>query len=158
LKKIPMTVHGADLLRDELKKLKSGERRAVIKEIAEARAHGDLSENAEYDAAKDRQGQIEARIRDYTDRVARAEVIDVTTLPASGRVVFGSTITIFDESSDAEFQYRIVGVHEADIKRGLLSVESPIARALLGCVIGDEARVEAPRGLRVFEIVDVQYL
>jgi len=152
-----MTPAGYEFVAAELERHKKVLRPRVIKDIEEARAHGDLSENAEYDAAKDRQGQIEARIRDYTDRVARAEVIDVTTLPASGRVVFGSTITIFDESSDAEFQYRIVGVHEADIKRGLLSVESPIARALLGCVIGDEARVEAPRGLRVFEIVDVQY-
>jgi len=158
MQRVPMTPAGYEHVAAELERHKKVLRPRVIKDIEEARAHGDLSENAEYDAAKERQGQIEARIRDYEDRVARAEIIDVTTLPVSDRVVFGATITIFDEAIDEELQYRIVGVHEADVKRGLLSVESPIARALLGCETGDEARVQAPRGLRVFEIVNVQYL
>ena len=158
MQRVPMTPAGYEFVSGELERHKTVLRPQCIKDIEEARAHGDLSENAEYDAAKERQGQVEARIRELEDRVARAEVIDVTTLPVSDRVVFGCTITLFDEASDEELKYRIVGVDEADVKAGLLSVESPIARALLGRSAGDEARVQAPRGLRVFEIVDVEYI
>ncbi len=152
-----MTARGAERLRAELKKLKTEERPAVIKAIAEARSHGDLSENAEYHAAREQQGFIEGRIADIESRLGNAEIIDVTKLAASGKVVFGSTVQLEDEGSGAKVQYQLVGDDEADIKQGLLSVSSPIARALIGRVEGDVVDVAAPGGTRSYEIIAVRY-
>ncbi len=137
MSKVPMTVRGAELLRDELKKLKSEDRPAVIKAIAEARAHGDLKENAEYHAAKEQQGFIEWRIKDIEGKLSNTQVIDVTTIDAKGRVVFGSTVQLLDEQTGKEIVYKIVGEDEADIKIGLISFSSPMARALIGKNEGD---------------------
>jgi transcription elongation factor GreA len=158
MNKIPITVRGAERLREELKRLKGTERPAVIKAIAEARAHGDLSENAEYHAAKEQQGFIEGRIKNIESKLAHAQVIDVTRLSADGRVVFGATVNLSDADSGEEVTYRIVGEDEADIKEGLLSVNSPVARALIGKLEGDEVTVQVPGGTRLFEIVAVRYV
>jgi transcription elongation factor GreA len=152
-----MTVRGANLLRDELKKLKSEDRPSVIQAIAEARAHGDLKENAEYHAAKDQQGFIEARIKDIEAKLSNIEVIDVTTIDAKGKVVFGSTVKLLDMQTDSEIVYTIVGEDEADIKTGLISFTSPIARAMIGKNEGDEVSFSAPGGEKYYEVIEVRY-
>ncbi len=155
---IPLTRRGAEKLREELHRLKTVERHAVIQAIAEARAQGDLSENAEYDAAKDKQGFIEGRIQEVESKLAMAQVIDPATLDAGGRVVFGSTVDLEEESSGDAVTYQIVGEDEADLKLGLISVGSPIARALIGKEAGDVADVQAPGGVKRYEIVEVRYV
>ncbi len=151
-----MTAEGHAALDAELKHLKSVERPAVIQAISEAREHGDLSENAEYHAAKEKQSFIEGRVAELEDKLARAEVIDVTKLKGE-KVVFGATVTLTDTDTEKQVTYRIVGEDEADIAKGKVSVGSPIARALIGKTIGDEAEVAAPGGARVYEIEDVQF-
>jgi transcription elongation factor GreA len=153
-----MTLRGAERLRTELKKLKSIDRPNVIKAIAEARAHGDLSENAEYHAARDQQSFMEGRINDIEQRLGNCEIIDVTTLSASGRVVFGSTVELEGQDGGGAVKYQLVGDDEADIKQGLLSVSSPIARALIGKSEGDVVDVTTPGGTRSYEIVSVRYV
>jgi transcription elongation factor GreA len=153
-----MTLRGAERLRQELKQLKSEARPNVIKAIAEARAHGDLSENAEYHAAREQQSFIEGRINDIENRLSNSEVIDVTRLPATGRVVFGATVELVDEDGGGKVTYQLVGDDEANIKQGLLSVSSPIARALIGKSEGDAVDVTVPGGLRSYEIVSVRYV
>jgi len=153
-----MTLRGAERLREELKKLKSHDRPTVIKAIAEARAHGDLSENAEYHAAREQQSFIEGRINDIEHRLSSSEIIDVTRLVASGRVVFGATIELEDQDGGGKVRYQLVGDDEADIKHGLLSVSSPIARALIGKSEGDVVDVTTPGGTRSYEIVSVRYV
>jgi transcription elongation factor GreA len=155
---IPLTKRGADKLKDELQRLKSVERHAVIQAIAEARAQGDLSENAEYEAAKDKQGFIEGRILEIEGKLAAAQIIDPSSLDAGGKVVFGSTVDLEEEASGAKVTYQIVGDDEADLKHGLISISSPIARALIGKEAGDVAEVQAPGGLKSYEIVDVRYV
>ena len=155
---IPLTRRGAEKLREELHRLKSVERHAVIQAIAEARAQGDLSENAEYDAAKDKQGFIEGRILELEAKLAAAQVIDPATVDAGGRVVFGATVDLEEEATGAAVSYQIVGDDEADLKLGLISVSSPIARALIGKGEGDVAEVRAPGGLKTYEIVAVRYV
>jgi transcription elongation factor GreA len=154
---IPLTKRGAEKLKDELQRLKSVERHAVIQAIAEARAQGDLSENAEYEAAKDKQGFIEGRILEIESKLAAAQVIDPSALDAGGKVVFGSTVDLEEESSGAQVTYQIVGDDEADLKHGLISISSPIARALIGKETGDVAEVQAPGGVKSYEIVAVRY-
>lgn len=156
MNKVPMTVRGAERLREELRKLKSEERPRIIKAIAEARAHGDLRENAEYQAAKDQQGFIEGRIKEIEAKLSNIQVIDVTTVDARGKVVFGATVELLDESG-SEIEYRIVGEDEADIKAGLISFTSPIARALIGKTEGDEVEVAAPGGAKRYEVIAVRY-
>jgi len=158
MNKVPLTVVGADLLRNELQRLKSVERPNVIAAIAEARSHGDLSENAEYDAAKEKQGFVEGRIKDLEGKLSNAQIIDPRHLDAEGRVVFGATVELVDAETGDEVKYQIVGDDEANIKGGKISVGSPIARALIGKYAGDVADVNAPGGLRHYEIVDVHYL
>jgi transcription elongation factor GreA len=153
-----MTLRGAERLRQELKQLKSEARPNVIKAIAEARSHGDLSENAEYHAAREQQSFIEGRINEIEGRLSNAEVIDVTKLNASGRVVFGSTVEVEDQDIGAKLVYQLVGDDEADIKNGLLSVSSPIARALIGKIEGDVVDVTAPGGTKRYEIISVRYI
>lgn len=153
--RIPITRVGQQKLKDELKRLRSVEKPRNIREIEEARAHGDLSENAEYHAAKERQGQLDGEIRRLEDVLARAEVIDVSRL-SGDRVVFGATVELASES-DTTVVYRIVGEYEADIKQGLLAVTSPIARGLIGREVGDTVKVQAPGGAREFEIVDIRF-
>ena len=155
---IPLTKRGAEKLKDELHRLKTVERHAVIKAISEARAQGDLSENAEYEAAKDKQGFIEGRILEIESKMAAAQVIDPSALDAAGRVVFGATVDLEEESSGAEVTYQIVGEDEADLKQGKISIGSPIARALIGKEAGDVADVMAPGGTRRYEIVEVRYV
>jgi transcription elongation factor GreA len=155
---IPLTRRGADKLKDELQRLKSVERHAVIQAIAEARAQGDLSENAEYEAAKDKQGFIEGRIIEIEGKLAAAQIIEPATLDAGGRVVFGSTVDLEEEASGSQVTYQIVGDDEADLKQGLISISSPIARALIGKEAGDVAEVQAPGGVKSYEIVDVRYV
>jgi transcription elongation factor GreA len=152
-----MTVRGADLLRDELKKLKSEDRPTVIRAIAEARAHGDLKENAEYHAAKDQQGFIEARIKDIEAKLSNIQVIDVTAVDARGKIIFGATVELMDEQSGQKIVYKIVGEDEADIKDGLISYTSPIARALIGKNEGDEVHFSAPGGEKHYEVIEVRY-
>ena len=154
---IPLTIRGAEKLRQELAQLKNVERHAVIQAISEARAQGDLSENAEYEAAKDKQGFIEGRILEIESKLAAAQVIDPAKLNAEGRVVFASTVDLEDEDSGAKVTYQIVGDDEADLKQGLVSISSPIARALIGKVEGDVAEVQAPGGLKHYEIIAVRY-
>jgi len=154
--KIPMTVDGYNHLHEELKRLKTVERPSVVRAIAEARTHGDLAENAEYHAARERQSFIEGRLAELEDKIARAEVIDVSKL--SGSVVkFGATVTLADEETDEEQTFRIVGEDEADIKNGRLSVTSPLARALIGKTNGDSVEVSTPRGNKSYEIVTVAF-
>jgi transcription elongation factor GreA len=155
---IPLTRRGAEKLREELARLKSVERHAVIQAISEARSQGDLTENAEYEAAKDKQGFIEGRIQEIESKLAAAQVIDPAGIDADGRVVFGSTVDLEDEDSGAAVTYQIVGDDEADLKLGLTSISSPIARALIGKSSGDIAEVQAPGGIKSYEIVGVRYL
>ncbi|MBK6603231.1 MAG: transcription elongation factor GreA [Betaproteobacteria bacterium] len=159
MKKHPMTVHGAERLRAELHRLKTVERPAVIQAIAEARSHGDLSENADYDAAKERQGFIEGRIADVESKLAHAQVINPADIyDHEGRVVFGATVELEDAISGDTVSYQIVGDDEADIKLGKISVSSPIARALIGKSEGDTAEVQAPGGVREYEVLVVRYV
>lgn len=158
MSKVPLTVRGAEKLRDELSRLKSVERPRVIKAIAEARAHGDLKENAEYHAAREEQGFIEGRIKEIEAKLANAQIIDVQTLNPNGRVVFGATVDIIDQDSGQESTYQIVGEDEADIKQGLISVNSPIARALIGREEGEIVTLRAPGGIREYEIAEVRYV
>ncbi len=153
----PITARGAERLRAELKKLKSEDRPTVIKAIAEARGHGDLSENAEYHAAREQQGFIEGRIGEIEGRLSMAEIIDVAKLPQNGKVFFGATVEIEDCDSGKRFTYQVVGEDEADIRLNLIAITSPIARALVGKVQGDEVDVDAPGGRRSYEIVGVRY-
>ena len=155
---IPITVKGAEKLKAELHKLKTKDRPDVIAAIAEARSHGDLSENAEYEAAKDRQGFIEGRIKEIEGKLTAAKVIDPSTLDAGGKVVFGATVDLEDEDTGNAVTYQIVGEDEADLKLGLINVGSPIARALIGKEEGDTAEVQAPGGVRRYEITGVRYL
>jgi len=155
---IPLTKRGAEKLKEELQRLKTKDRPAVIAAIAEARSHGDLSENAEYDAAKDRQGFIEGRIKEVEGKLAAAQIIDPSALDAGGKVVFGATVELEDEDSGDQVTYQIVGEDEADLKHGLINISSPIARALIGKEEGDTAEVQAPGGIRRYEVVAVSYL
>ncbi len=154
---IPITKRGAEKLKEELQRLKTVDRPGVIAAIAEARSHGDLSENAEYDAAKDRQGFIEGRIQEVESKLSAAQIIDPTQLDAGGKVVFGATVDLEDEDSGDAVTYQIVGEDEADLKQGLINVSSPIARALIGKEEGDTAVVQAPGGERRYEVVGVRY-
>lgn len=157
MNKVPITVRGAEKLREELRKLKFDDRPRIVKAIAEARAHGDLKENAEYHAAKDEQGLSEARIRDIEAKLGNAEIIDVTGFGTTGRVIFGATVELMEEKDGREVTYTIVGDDEADIGAGLISISSPIARALIGKEEGDLAVVNAPAGEKTYEIVEVKY-
>lgn len=157
MSKVPLTVIGAEKLREELHRLKTVERPWVIAAIAEARAHGDLSENAEYDAAKERQGFIEGRIQEVEGKLSNAQIIDPKMLDADGRCVFGATVDLEDQDSGTSVTYQIVGEDEANIKLGKLSLASPMARALIGKYTGDIAQVQAPGGIREFEIIDIRY-
>ncbi len=157
MNKVPITVRGANLLRDEVKRLKSQDRPAIIQAIAEARAHGDLKENAEYHAAKEQQGFIEARIKDIEGKLSNLQVIDVMNIDAKGKIVFGSTVELLDLQTDSEIVYKIVGEDEADIKTGLISFTSPIARALIGKNEGDEVSFAAPAGEKFYEVIEVRY-
>lgn len=158
VKRFPITLRGAEALRNELRKLKSEDRPNVIKAIAEARAHGDLSENAEYHAAREQQGFIEGRIQELEGKLGNAEIIDVTSMEPTGKVIFGSTIDLEDEDSGAKVTYQIVGEDEADIKAGRISVGSPIARALVGKSEGDSVDVTTPGGKRSYEVIAVRYV
>ena len=155
---VPITVIGAQLLKDELQRLKHVERPAVINAISEARAQGDLSENAEYDAAKERQSFIEGRIAELEGKLSAAQIIDPTLLDAEGRVVFASTVTLQDLESGDNVTYQIVGDDEADLKVSKISISSPIARALIGKYAGDEVEVQAPAGVRSYEIIEIKYI
>jgi len=157
MEKVPMTAEGYHALDEELKRLKTVERPAVISAIGEARAHGDLSENAEYHAAKDRQGWIEGQIAEIEDRMARAQVIDVSKLSGS-QVKFGATVSVIDEDTELEARYQIVGDHEADVKLGKISISSPIARAMIGKENGDVVEVNTPTGVKAYEIVKVEWV
>jgi transcription elongation factor GreA len=154
----PITKRGAEMLKAELHKLKTVERPAVIQAISEARAQGDLSENADYDAAKERQGFIEGRIQEVEGKLSAAQVIDPSTIQAEGRVVFGATVELEDEDSGQRVKYQIVGEDEADLKQGLINISSPIARAMIGKSEGDTAVVMAPGGEKAYEIVAVSYI
>ncbi len=158
MNKVPLTARGAEQLRSELEQLKRVERPKVIAAIAEARAHGDLKENAEYHAAREQQGFIEGRIKDIEGKLSHAQIIDVTRLPANGRVVFGATVDVLELDKDEEHRFIIVGDDEADIKQGMISISSPIARGLIGKSEGDVALIEAPGGKREFEILEVRYV
>ena len=158
MNKVPLTVNGAEQLRKELHHLKTVERPSVIAAIQEARAHGDLSENAEYDAAKERQSFVEGRILEVEGKLSNAQVIDPANLDVDGRCVFGATVEIEDSESGDSYTYQIVGDDEADIKSGKISVSSPIARALIGKYAGDVAEVVAPGGVREYEIIEVKYI
>jgi transcription elongation factor GreA len=157
MEKVPMTGEGYDTLDEELKRLKTAERPSVIAAISEARAHGDLSENAEYHAAKERQGWIEGRIAEIEDKMARAQVIDVTKLSGK-QVKFGATVTVVDEDTEEEARYQIVGEHEADIKRGRLALTSPLARGMIGKESGDAVEVSTPSGIKAYEILKVEWV
>lgn len=158
MQKVPLTVIGADRLRAELHQLKTVERPSVIAAIAEARSHGDLSENAEYDAAKERQSFVEGRIAEVESKLSNAQIIDPKLLDADGRCVFGATVDLEDLENGDPVTYQIVGDDEADIKSGKISISSPIARALIGKHAGDVAEVQAPGGVREYEVLDVKYI
>lgn len=158
MKKTPMTIAGAEQLKVELHRLKTVERPRIIQAIAEARSHGDLSENAEYHAAKEQQGFVEGRIAELDVKLSTAQIIDPKTVNANGRVVFGATLKLMDEHSDQEVTYQIVGDYEADIAHGKISISSPIARALIGKGQGDVVEVQVPGGLRSYEILDIRYI
>lgn len=158
MSKTPLTKAGAEMLKAELHRLKTVDRPNVINAIAEARSHGDLSENAEYDAAKERQGFIEGRINEIENKLATAQIIDPKLLDADGRCVFGATVDLADQESGEPVSYQIVGEDEADLKAGKISISSPIARALIGKYAGDVAEVQAPGGVREYEILDVRYV
>jgi transcription elongation factor GreA len=153
---VPMTVEGHRRLQEELKTLVRIERPKVVQDIAEARSHGDLSENAEYDAAKERQGFVEGRIQELNDKIARAQVIDTATVK-SDKIVFGATVTLFDVDTEKEATYQIVGEDEADIKDGKISITSPVGRALIGHSVDEEVRIVVPSGVRVYEITRISY-
>ncbi len=157
MSKVTLTLHGAELLRKELHRLKTADRPAVIAAIAEARSHGDLSENAEYDAAKERQGFIEGRIQEVEGKLGNAQIIDPKALDADGRVVFGATVELEDIKAKKTVTYQIVGDDEADLKHNKISLNSPVARALIGKFGGDVAEVHTPGGVREYEILDVKY-
>lgn len=157
MSKVPMTVRGAELLREELKKLKYDERRRITQAIADARAHGDLRENAEYHAAKEQQGFVEARIKEIEAKLSNTQIIDVTTLDNQGKIIFGSTVALRDLKLNEETTYKIVGEDEADINAGLISFTSPIARAMIGKHEGDEVSFSAPGGEKTFEVIEVRY-
>ncbi|HXS28099.1 MAG TPA: transcription elongation factor GreA [Steroidobacteraceae bacterium] len=157
MKRTPMTLRGAEALRAELKRLKSEARPGIIKAIAEARGHGDLSENAEYHAAREQQGFIEGRINEIETKLANAEIIDPSKLPNTGKVVFGALVELEDQDEGVRVIYQIAGEDEADIRAGRISITSPIARALVGKVQGEVVEVTTPRGLRFYEIVTVRY-
>jgi transcription elongation factor GreA len=157
MEKVPMTAGGFAALDEELKRLKTVERPAVIGAISEARSHGDLSENAEYHAAKDRQGWIEGRIAEIEDRMARAQIIDVTKL-SGGQVKFGATVTVVDEDTEEKSRYQIVGEHEADVKDGRISVTSPLSRAMIGKEVGDVVEVNTPGGVKAYEILKLEWI
>ena len=158
MSKVPLTVRGAQKLREELDRLKKVDRPRIIQAIAEARAHGDLKENAEYHAAREQQGFIEGRIKEVEGKLSHAHVIDVTKLHAHGKVVFGATVDVVELDNDEEHTFQIVGDDEADTKNGLISVSSPIARSLIGKEEGDVASVDTPGGIREFEIVEIRYV
>ncbi len=158
MNKVPLTKAGADKLNAELRELKSVRRPKVIQAIAEAREHGDLKENAEYHAAREEQGFIEGRVKDIEGKLSNAQIIDVKTMKDTGRVIFGTTVVIYDEDEDKEITYQIVGEDEADIKQGKISVSSPVAMALIGKEVDDVALVKAPSGDKEFEIVAVKYI
>lgn len=158
MSKVPLTLRGAEKLRVELQELKSVKRPNVIKAIAEARAHGDLKENAEYHAARDQQSFIEGRINDIEGKLSNAQIIDIAALSANGRIVFGATVDLTDENTGKEITYQIVGEDEADIKANLISITSPIARALIGKEQGDVAEVNAPGGKKMYDILAVRYV
>ena len=157
MNQIPMTEHGARLLRDELKRLKTVERPRIVEAIADAREHGDLKENAEYHAAREQQGFCEGRIQEIESKLSNAQIIDVTKVPNNGKVIFGSTVTVYNTKTDEEVTYKIVGDDEADIKSNLISVNSPIARALIGKEIDEIATVTTPNGEVEYEVVAVEY-
>jgi transcription elongation factor GreA len=156
MEKVPMTAEGHQALDEELKRLKQAERPAVIAAIAEARQHGDLSENAEYHAAKERQGWIEGRIAEIEDKMARAQVIDVSKL-SGAQIKFGATVSVVDEDTEEKARYQIVGEHEADVRAGKVSIASPIARAMIGKETGDVVEVNTPGGVKAYEILKVEY-
>jgi len=158
MSKVPITVRGAELLRAELTKLKNEDRPRVITAIAEARAHGDLKENAEYHAAREQQGFIEGRIKDIDGKLSHAQIIDLSTIDAGGKVVFGATVDVYEEEEDSELTFQIVGEDEADYKNGLISFSSPMARALIGKEEGDTAVVDTPKGARHLDVLEVRYL
>lgn len=158
MNKVPMTKRGETLLRDELADLKGNQRPTVIQAIADAREHGDLKENAEYHAAREQQSFIEGRIKEIEAKLSTAQVIDVTTLPNNGKVVFGTTVKLLDMDSDEEITYQIVGDDEADLKAHRISFGSPVARALIGKLVGDEVGVQTPKGVREYEILEVTYV
>jgi len=158
MNKVPITVEGADKLREELRKLKNEDRPRITKAIAEARAHGDLKENAEYHAAKEEQGLSEARVRDIEATLSNAQIIDIKSMAASDKVIFGVTVVLCDVDSDAEVRYKIVGDDESDISAGMLSISAPIARAIIGKREGDEIDVTTPGGQKTYEIVEVLYI
>ncbi|BBF81577.1 MULTISPECIES: transcription elongation factor GreA [Asticcacaulis] len=157
MEKVPMTVAGYQSLDDELKRLKSVERPAVIAAIAEARSHGDLSENAEYHAAKERQGWIEGQIAEIEDKISRAQVIDVSKL-SGNQIKFGATVTVVDEDTEEEGRYQVVGEHEADVKAGRISLSSPLSRAMIGKEVGDVVEVNTPAGVKAYEILKVEWI
>ncbi len=157
MNKVPVTVRGHELMAEECKRLKSVDRPAVITAIAEARAHGDLKENAEYHAAQDQQGFIEARIKELEGKLSNVQVIDVTAVDAKGKIIFGSTVELIDEETGNEMAYKIVGEDEADIKSGMVSFTSPIARALIGKNEGDVVNFSAPGGEKQYEVIEVRY-
>jgi transcription elongation factor GreA len=156
--KVPLTARGAEKLRVELRELKNVARPKVIEAIAEARAHGDLKENAEYHAAREQQSFIEGRIAEINAKLGNAQIIDVTTMPATGKVIFGTTVDLMEEETGEEVTYQIVGEDEADISSGMISITSPIARALIGKQEGDIAEVQAPGGVKEYEILEVKYI
>ncbi|HEU5338227.1 MAG TPA: transcription elongation factor GreA [Sulfuricaulis sp.] len=158
MKKTPMTVVGAEKLKNELQRLKTVERPRIIQAIAEARSHGDISENAEYHAAKEQQGFMEGRIAELEHKITTAQIIDPKTVNANGRVVFGATLNLKDEQAGLEVTYQIVGDHEADIALGMISISSPIARALIGKELGDVVEVQVPGGVRSYEILEIRYV
>jgi len=157
MNKVPMTVRGAEMLREELQRLKTADRPRVIQAIAEARAHGDLKENAEYHAAKEQQGFIEGRIKEIEGKLSNTQIIDVTAIDAQGRIVFGSTVDLLDVETDQQSTYTIVGEDEANINEGLISFTSPIARAMIGKNEGDEISFSAPGGEKNYEVIEVRY-
>ncbi len=157
MQKFPMTPTGAKLLQEELSRLKSIERPQVIQAIAEARSHGDLSENAEYDAAKEKQGFIEGRISEIESKLSHAQIIDLSTVDSNGKIIFGATIAILDLESDEEISYQIVGDDEADVKLGKISVNTPVARSLIGKSCGDVVEVRVPSGVKEYEIMEVSF-
>jgi transcription elongation factor GreA len=154
----PMTVEGAEKLREELDRLKKVERPRVVAAIAEAREHGDLKENAEYHAAREEQGFIEGRVMEIEGKLSNCQIIDITKIPHSGKVIFGTTLDLLDVDTDKELTYKIVGDDEADIKQGKLSVNSPIARGLIGKMEGDEVQIETPGGVKCYEILEVKHI